>query len=156
MYCYSPRPMADYRIHALSECEVSVIAKQPRSLATSFWNLFWLSTPSIDGIPGNSNGQWWKIHTPIAGALAAVVTDIRGDEVLHRKLLMHPSRFLEWFERDDHSIYECYHVLGSSWPDTVIARGEEACLRLTPNLPRVFADTNGIRIEFTRTSDDAV
>lgn len=97
------------------------------------WNLFWLSVPALDSLPiFGKRPDWAKHYTPVEGALKAIVADaVDDDEVLRRKLQLHPQRFIEWFEREDHSIYDSYYALnGETWVSTVLARSKEAAARI--------------------------
>jgi len=117
---YSPHPATDYIIRDLDDCEVSWILGLPIAFPT--WNLFYLSVPEIDRLPG-SGADWWKHYKPRVGAMGAVITDVTDDEVLYRKLMMPLARFSEWFERADHQSFRCYHHLGgNAWVDTVNTR----------------------------------
>lgn len=152
MFRYSPLPIDQYRVVSLPTCEVAIVQGHPKRDA--IWNLFWLSVPALDHLPGTGR-DWWKHYKPVHGALSAVIRDVLDDEVLFRKLLLHPSRFIEWFERDDHSVYECYEVIGTPWVDTVLVRAEEAATRRLI-VPRVWADSHGIHIDFQTRSHDSV
>lgn len=146
MVCYSPRPIEDYYISTLPTCEARIVREHER--APAIWNLFWMSTPTIDNVPG-SGRDWWRSYSPQVGALAAVIIDVVGDEVLYRKLLMPPQDFMAWFERDDHTVYECHTLFGDPWHETVMSRADEAMRRTLKKVPRVYADKNGIRIEYS-------
>lgn len=142
---YSPHPMSAYQIKSLSNCEVRVIQQNER--AEAVWNLFWMSVPSLDHLPTAGFG-WWKLYQPMKGALAAIIVDVMNDEVLYRKLMMPPAAFIQWFERDDHSVYESQEVFGKDWHETVLARADDAMHRCAKQVPQVYADKNGIRIVY--------
>lgn len=134
---YSPLPATSYVLDGVNDCEVSWILRQP--LAVPIWNLFWLSNPNIDVIPGSGN-SWWSKYRAVEGTLSAVTADVLEDEVLYRKLLMSTQRFVDWFERADHQSYQCYHVMGGDqWVQNVIcrARGRGQIVALVDNVTHV-------------------
>lgn len=148
IYRYSPRPIIDYKLYGIKTDEVSVIMGGDRREAV--WNLFWLSLPTLDTVPG-AGAEWWRKHSPIVGALSSIVSDVTEDEVLYRKLMMHPFTFAEWFEREDHTIYDTYVALGgSAWPTTVLKRAEDAAARMTLEDPPVRVQGNVITVNFRR------
>lgn len=126
---YSPLPPEVYKAETVDYCEVrSILSLEQHAIPV--WNLFWLSTPGIDKMPG-AGPAWFRHHQPDPKAAGAIVTDVLKDEVLLRKLSMHPSRFYEWFEREDHSIFDTYYVLGEDrWVDTVLERTARSISRL--------------------------
>lgn len=140
--------MESYRIKSIQHDEVSLISALPLVAAT--WNLFWLSTPDIDKVP--TLGQdWWREYRAIPGAAAAVIRDTKEDEVLMRKLTMHPYAFSSWFEREDHSIYDCYYHLGQrKWVSRVLERAEMAGDRITKSEPAVSVQDNVLHVNFRR------
>lgn len=99
----------------------------------SVFNLFWLSVPAIDVLPVYGKKKtWFRHYAPVDGAMRAIVADAMADEALARKLRMHPSRFIEFFEREDHSIHDCYEALGGErWVRTVLERAERARRRMS-------------------------
>lgn len=131
-FCFSPLPIADYQITSLGGCEVSGIMSLPADQSLAVWNLMWLSLPTVDSLPVHgSTPQWFKHYSPTAGAARAITADAIADEALFRKLRMHPTRFLTFFERENHSIYDCYAALGGErWVRTVMTRAHEAALRM--------------------------
>jgi hypothetical protein len=136
--------------------EIKDIALAQRSRA--IWNLFWLSIPSLDKVPGSGN-NWWRKYTPVEGALVAIKSDVIEDEVLYRKLCMHPSQFFEWFGRErDHSIYNSFATMGGKpWVNLVLNRAEEAAERLLGfNTMRIDWKNNGTLVIERRRSLDSV
>lgn len=132
---YAPYPMDHYMLAGLQgECEVGAISKLDRAQAV--FNLFWLSVPNIDVLPGCGKG--WSCHyRQIEHAASTIVLDVSADEVLYRKLLMHPTRFAHWFEREDrdHSIYDIYGILGEdAWSATVINRARLSAERMAAGI----------------------
>lgn len=125
---YSPLPAEMYKAPTVDYCEVRSIL-QIETHSAAVWNLFWLSTPSIDRMPG-AGTTWFRHHQPDPKAAAAITADVLFDEPLLRKLCMHPSSFYEWFERQDHSIFDTYYVLGEGWIDTVLTRAAQAISRI--------------------------
>lgn len=136
-YCYSPLDIADYRITSMPACEVSGMMKLPPDQATPVWNLAWLSLPSLDALPVHGKTpNWFKHYVPTAGASRAIIADAIADDVMFRKLVMHPSRFLAWFERENHGIYDCYEALGGDkWVMTVLERATLSAKRMAEELP---------------------
>lgn len=120
---YSPLPLESYVIPSLPTCQVREI-KQIEQWP-GIWNLFWLSVPTIDTIPGSGTG-WWKGYKPTPGVLGAVISDVMLDEPLYRRLISHPRKFADWWYRQDPSIFETYEVLGEGWAETVLQRAHEA------------------------------
>lgn len=150
MYTYSPRPATDYRLKGLDSDEISVILGGSHSQA--LWNLFWLSLPEIDHVP-DAGRNWYKFYHPVDGALAAMIRDVHNDEPLCRKLVMHPDIFIDWFDREDVSMFECYGVLsGDHWKGNVLARAELAARRLTAASPPVTIKDNVVTVDFRRSA----
>lgn len=103
--------------------------------APSVWNLFWLSSPAIDAVPG-SGSQWHLAYRPVPDAAASITADVMLEDVLHSKLLLHPLRFAAWFSNEDHSIYDAYDILGEDrWVTTVLRRAEESARRMASEVP---------------------
>ena len=148
-YVYSPRPIEDYFLLGLPDSEAELISKLTEA-ADAVWNLFWLTTPDIDLVP-DAGKDWWRRYRPWRGGAAAVLADATQDEVMRRKLTMHPRHFVAWFEREDHSIYDCYDVYdGRQWVDTVLSRAEAAGDRLTRLPGFIKAEGNVLRVDFRR------
>jgi len=145
---YSPRPIADYRIKTVPS-DIEEIMRNPRG--ESAWNLYWLGVPSIDNVL-DTGADWWRFYRPIRGAGAAVIDDVLEDECLRLKLQMHPYAFSEWFARQpDHSIFECYEVLGGDrWVATVLARAEAAGARMTAEDPPMRIVGNVVQVNFRK------
>lgn len=145
MFRYSPLPIDAYVIPSFASSEAGFIrglGAEPE--AKAIWNLFWLSNPTIDTLPGAK--EPWRNHTPTPGSLSAVVLDVRQREDLEQFLLAHPVCFINWFDRQGYKAYDNYRRFGYDWVETVILRAEDAALRLTPGLPDVRADRDGIHI----------
>lgn len=150
IYRYSPRPILDYRIPGLDQDEVTVMLGHERREA--LWNLFWMSHPGIDSVP-EAGHNWWKGYKPVIGALSAIISDVTEDEVLYRKLMLHPFAFKQWFEREDHTIYDCYDVMnGVQWVSNVLARSELAGTRMTIEDPPVRIDGNVVHVKFKQSA----
>jgi hypothetical protein len=157
LHRYSPRVIEDYRLQGVQIDEVAYILKELQSqYRDAVWNLFWLSVPDIDVLlDAGSKGP--TLYTPIRDALAAVVTDVIEDEVLYRKVMMHPDAFLDWFEREpDYTIFDCYEPLGGlKWVEMVTVRADAAAKRITAELPPiVVADRRAgvMHVDFRRIS----
>lgn len=147
-YVYSPFPPSSYRLVGMKMDEVTVIQDIDRSDA--IWNMFWMSVPQLDHIP-QAGARWSKAYSPRPRALATIVTDVNDDEVLYRKLLMHPVAFAEWWEREDHTIYDAYGVCGEAdWVQTVLTRADAAARRLLAQQPRTKVNGNVIEVNFRR------
>lgn len=144
---YSPRPAIDYCIPNLPVCEVCEVLKMEQ--APAIWNLFWMSTPSLDTLP-DAGSNWWRGYQPQEGLLAAIVGDATEDEAMYRKLMARPSKFIEFWERQDHSIFDTYEILGPAWVDTVLRRAYEADSRFIDPLERRVTGREGnvIAVQF--------
>lgn len=91
----------------------------------SLWNMLWLSQPALDG---RLQGQRLILPTNFIDAL---YDDVENDHALCRKLTMHPSTFLEWFSREDPSVWDLYNASGGPlWVDTVTSRAKAAAKRI--------------------------
>lgn len=149
-YVYSPYPPASYKLEGIARDEVSVILDLEEH-HQAVWNLFWLSTPTLDNLVKVRPPDWRQVYRPIVGALASIIRDVVEDEVLFRKLQMHPTAFLDWFEREDYSIYDSYNALGGDfWADTVMGRAELANERITLESPTVSFRNNVVKVDFGR------
>lgn len=130
--CYSPLPIEEYKITGLQVCEISAIMELPEDRRVAVWNLFWLSLPAVDSLPiHGKTPKWFKHYNPTLGASTAICADAVGDEAMLQKLQLHPLRFLDFFERQDPWIYDCYGTLGGeAWVATVTDRAKMAAARL--------------------------
>lgn len=111
---------------------------QEEKFVLPLWNLFWLSMPTVDVLPEFGSTPQWNLHYQATEkALHCLILEVETDPVLALKLAMHPARFLEWFRREDHLIYDAaYHELGGEkWVSTVIRRASEAAERMAGELP---------------------
>lgn len=143
LYRYSPLPPDRYWLPGTSQCEVRIL--QGSLHASALWNLFWLSNPGIDKVP-KTGPQWYRHYRPVDGLLSAVVRDVHYDAALACKLDMHPEMFLEFFERDDHSIYECYQRFGKPWVETVRSRADAAVVRMLSEKPPIVISGSTLTI----------
>jgi len=147
-YLYSPFPIEAYHLTGMPQDEARVIGGIKNRLP--YWNMFFLSVPALDHLPG-SGADWWRQYTPVSGACPAIMEDVREDDVMIRKLVMHPDNFAEWWERQDHSIYEAYYLLGEDdWAATVLRRAKAAAVREASTHPRVQVDGNVLHVDFRR------
>lgn len=146
IHVYSPLPIDAYRLPGLDSDEVTIIQKS--DFKGSLWNLFWLSTPGIDTVPGAH--KWWDHYRPHRYALSAMIKDLHGDAALAEKLVAHPETFLAWFDRQDRSVYECYDELGgNTWVETVVSRAVIASSRhAVDTVATVETSGNVIRVKF--------
>jgi len=125
---YSPLPRHMYELQGAEDCDVRAIGRLERS--TAIWNLYWMSVPALDLIPG-SGADWWKVYSPAADVAATLASDVMDDEVFFRKLTMHPQSFGAWFEREDLTIFDAYPLMGcENWRTIVMARAQEAMERM--------------------------
>lgn len=125
---YSPLPIENYFIDIPVMSSIKAISKL--DLAPAVWNLMWLSHPQVDNLPG-AGDNWHKVYTTPEDLQKALIRDVYDDEVLYRKLCMTPIAFLDWWRREDHTIYDAYDVGGKDWVETVTSRAEEAAARLS-------------------------
>lgn len=131
-YRYSPLPIEDYRVTSIPDCEVSQIMALEHSQSQAVWNLFWLSLPAVDALPEHGGSpDWYRHYQPTTGSCRAIVADALADEALYRKLLMHPTAFIDFFHREDPWPYECFETLGGDlWVTTVLKRAGQAEARM--------------------------
>lgn len=124
---YSPKPIEDYFIEMQSYCGIRRIAENEQC-SQEIWNLYWLSDPITDALPG--------FYGPLTNLLkvservTAVTQDVLEDYHLAQALSWSPSRFLDWFCREDPTIYDCYEAFGPDWVETVKLRAIQAAERL--------------------------
>lgn len=148
-YRYSPQEIGDYFIPGMQrKCEVGAISNL--ALSNAIWNLFWLSVPDIDLIPQHG-AKWYAHYKPTPGAAASITADVIMDEVLYRKLCMHPLTFANWFESSDQSIFDAYNIFdGRLWVDTVMTRARAASARMVAETPALVKSGNVIQAVFGR------
>ena len=139
---YSPLPRDAYVIKDLPRCAVSVTNHINRG--DTVWNLMWLSYPMLDKLPG-AGPDWHLVYKTEPGLFPAIVTDVSLYDTLHGMLHEHPAKFAAWFAKEDHSAWAIYNVGGSSWVATVLARAEEAAVRLAS---QVEIQGNVVRVKF--------
>ncbi len=145
---YSPLPIEAYRLQGIPRDEIGAILDMEE--APAIWNLFWLSVPMLDFLP-DAGPKWWTVYSPEPGACAALTKDVLYDEVLYRKLMMHPLAFIDWFERADHMEFGAYEALGgAAWVETVLCRAGFAADRLTAAKPPVSIQGNVLTVDFRR------
>ena len=139
---YSPLPRDAYVIKDLPRCAVSVTNHINRG--DTIWNLMWLSYPMLDKLPG-AGADWHLVYKTEPGLFPAIVTDVSLYDTLHGMLHEHPAKFAAWFAKEDHSACATYGVDGAGWVATVLARAEEAAVRLASN---VKVEGNVVRVKF--------
>lgn len=130
---YSPLPLQAYEPENPVGCDTSEIKKHPQS--TAVWNLFWLSCPDVDTLPGAS-ATWAQHYTPRPDVLAAVVADVTLDDTLFRQLSASPRDFAAWWCRQDCRTFDTYYYLGPKWPINVLERAHQAIARMKPEKSR--------------------
>lgn len=142
---YSPHPMEAYRVPVKEACAVTALKKMPYPAA--IWNLLWLSVPELDALlrvdASTPLPQGW--HEPnfkVTSALRPVIADALEDEEMRGMLICHPDRFLAWFSKEDHTIFDCYDGIGPHWVDTVMDRAEQAARIITPPKPVLRFENN--------------
>jgi len=130
MWHYAPKDINEYHLSGVSTDFVTAIERE--EAAEAIWNLFWLSVPSVDTIPG-SGESWWRTFKVQPASLAAIMADVVEDSTLRNKLCGPPGEFADWFEREDASIYDSYYALnGEVWRENVLRRAREAASRPLP------------------------
>ena len=139
---YSPLPRDAYVIKDLPRCAVSVTNHINRG--DTIWNMMWLSYPMLDKLPG-AGPDWHLVYKSEPGLFTSIVTDVSLYDTLHEMLYEHPAKFAAWFAKEDHSAWAIYNVGGSSWVATVLARAEEAAVRLAS---QVEIQGNVVRVKF--------
>lgn len=145
-YTYSPFPLAQYQLPGLATCEAHTIltAMDPDD-QVPVWNLFWLSNPQIDLIPG-AGRKWWRVYTPTAELLKCAINDALVEPFAAQKLAAHPEEFIEWFTTEPHEDYKLYELRGKAWVDTVLERAREASDRLVLAEPPIVVMDNVISL----------
>lgn len=139
---YPPLPRDAYVIKDLPRCAVSVTNHINRG--DTIWNMMWLSYPMLDKIP-NAGKDWHLVYKSNPELFAAIVSDVSIYDDLHFMLHQHPAKFAAWFAKEDHSAWATYGVDGAGWVATVLARAEEAAVRLASN---VKVEGNVVRVKF--------
>lgn len=117
---YSPYSQDRCRIRSIEKCEFAIYAEHP--FGKAIWNMFWLSNPSVDTLVEFDHETWFLNYDVIDGLGQAITGDVLGDVVLLRHLHLPPLQFLSWWNKQDHSIYDTFDVVGETWPSTVQAR----------------------------------
>ena len=135
---YSPLPVEDYFVS--TKCKPSIQVISELEIGDAIWNLLYLSNPDVDLIPENE-----AEYVTNRALQDAIVTDVYEDEVLYRKLLMPIGRFIAWFQREDHTIYDAYNVGGEHWVSTVLKRAAAVAER---QAPVVSKRDNVIQVKF--------
>jgi len=143
---YSHHPIPAYHLDGVAQDEVSVIQGLTDSIPV--WNLFWLSSPTIDLVP-TTGKRWFKHYSPVQGLLVAVMRDVAADVVTMRKLMMHPLAFAEWFERQEPANFRTSQASGrDDWAALVLQRCKEASDRMLETNPPVTITGNVISVNF--------
>lgn len=146
---YSPLPLEDYHLTGVEPDFVDGLQQHVDWLP--MWNLFWLSNPTLDSIPG-SGAAWWRTYRTITGGLQAVLDDVTEDRPLRDHLMLQPRAFAAWFRAEkDHSIFDAYYVFGGEdWVKNVLERADAAADRLNETGPRVLVAGNVFNVDFRR------
>ena len=122
-------------------CEVATIAAESPELCVPLWNLFWLSNPALDKVPG-AGANWWRSYSPVRGLLKAIIHDVADDSTLEHALTQHPEAFLDWWGDQRHDVFATHEILGDSWIDIVTSRAQAASDRMLDSAPTVTAVGN--------------
>lgn len=142
---YSPRPIESYfRETHTDGCPIRGIAGQ-ECCSDEMWNLYWLSVPELEGTNYTKDG-WITVGLKYKEPYVSVSRDVLEDYHLAQALSWSPSRFLDWFCREDPTIYDCYEAFGSGWVETVKRRAMEAAERLEQVRPE--PKSNVVRVNF--------
>ena len=120
---YSPLPIQSYFLQGADHCVMRVIERQSM-FSEATWNLYYLSMPSLDLVPG-AGKNWYKVYKTDGLLVNNLLSYISLDANLHDHLLQHPAKFVAWFKRSR------YIDLDPKWAEVVIARAEEVALRLS-------------------------
>ena len=147
---YSPKPIEDYFIEAQHYCGIRRIAGGEQC-SQEIWNLYWLSDPITDVLPGFSGPLTDLLK--VSERVTAVTQDVLEDYQLAQALSWSPSRFLDWFCREDPTIYDCYDVFGPGWVETVKLRAIEAAERLGEREAYVPLPSNVVQVNFGKRRD---
>ena len=139
---YSPLPVDSYIIPGLERTAVSTTKVIARG--ATIWNMMWLSYPMLDKIPG-AGKDWHLVYKSSPELFAAIVSDVNIYDDLHLMLHEHPAKFAAWFAKEDYSAWATYGVGGAGWVATVLARAEEAAVRLSS---QVEIQGNVVRVKF--------
>ena len=148
---YSPRPIEDYIEVSEHLGSIRGIAEQDMC-SCEMWNLYWLSEPQLDGLLDKEK-PWWESYQVNEALLVAVTQDVLEDYQLAQALSWSPSRFLDWFCREDPTIYDCYDVFGPGWVETVKRRAIEAAERLGEREAYVPLPSNVVQGNFGKRRD---
>ena len=141
---YSPLPPDAYAPCDVEVNTITTLKKMERGDA--IWNLMWLSYPSLDKMPG-AGKDWHMVHTPNPQLTGAFSTDVNIYDDLNDMLLQHPAKFAAWFAKEDHKAWAAYKVGGDAWVSTVLARAEDASVRLSS---QVKIEGNVVQVRFGR------
>lgn len=148
---YSPKPIEDYIEVSEHLGSIRGIAEQGMC-SCEMWNLYWLSEPQLDGLLDKEK-PWWESYQVNEALLVAVTRDVLEDYHLAQALSWSPSRFLDWFCREDPTIYDCYEVFGPGWVETVKRRAMEAAERLGEREAYVPLPSNVVQVNFGKRRD---
>ena len=148
---YSPKPIEEYLEASEHLGSIKSIAEQ-ETCSEAMWNLYWLSEQQLDNLLDRDK-PWWESYKVNEGLLVAVIQDVLEDYHLAQALSWSPSRFLDWFCREDPTIYDCYDVLGPGWVETVKLRAIEAAERLGEREAYVPLPSNVVQVNFGKRRD---
>lgn len=124
-YRYSNFPMEAYKL-PIQRDEVDVIGMFEEAQRLPIWNLFWLSNPTIDAVPG-SGSRWHRHYAPLPGLLVSVFQDVLDRSDLMGAVTSHPSQFMVWFCGQNAAEFRTYDIAGRvKWMDNVLERSQKA------------------------------
>jgi hypothetical protein len=141
-YRYSPKPIDAYILGRAKYCTARAVMNIESALGrAATWNLIWLSYPSFDALPEHGMSErvfdHFKMDVTDLTIIGTLTEDARQHEIMCRKLVLHPSRFADWFRREDHSAYQSYEELGDDWVTNVMTRAALAASRMANEIPAV-------------------
>lgn len=146
---YSPHPLTSYHIPGVDKCEFRAMGTIPESDAV--WNLYWLSNPAVDTLPGSTPQGWWHRYRSWAELFGATLRDAMHDERMNYMLKQTPATFHAWFCKErDYTIYDCFDVMGARWVENVVTRSNDAAVRRLITKPFIRSDGRALRIDYDK------
>jgi hypothetical protein len=147
---YSPLPIESYFIPGTEVCEIRTIS-QAGQWSPEIWNLMWLSSPTIDTLPGSTAKGYWKNYRSWPELVRAVINDAIGDEQLRDALAKPPAVFHSWFcNQRDYTIFDVWDVAGPAWVETVADRADQAAMARLSDRPFIFTQDATLRIDYRK------
>lgn len=129
MYQYAPYTLEDCFLPSeIPDPWKAVRNRFDPTLSQAIHNFMWLAVPEMDAM--NKAEDWVSAVNGMTREVADFVSDVVEDEVLFRKLLMHPKDFHTWWQDEDHSVYDFYDQHGMDVVNTISRRALEAAERI--------------------------